>query len=363
MDVLERIKEQVENNPIIIYMKGTPQFPQCGFSSRGGCVAGLWREVCVRQSWRIRRSSKILPRFADWPTFPAGVYRWRADRRLRYHPGNARQWRPSRRQSAKRPENGRRNLPTADCPRTACPGERRPRVAFFVCAHVQYRVHAIFPSGRVAGIIRSHGKEVTWVRFFSSVTPVRYGIRATSCGCLRGPGLVCLVGQADSAGDGLCAGHRGGGEGAQCVVVLWSQRSIRSRWVHTEAAAGAGSQYRRDGDHRRYPERTFRSSSKRLQAVNLSDWRPGAHIRALSCWPTVSGHPERAAESGQPGETVVRQRVLKEALTSWGRGRQRGFHRWCDRRLLRVTSCTEAIDMGTQRCSAVRCSCLGSPHG
>ena len=34
MDVLERIKEQVESNKVIIYMKGTPQMPQCGFSSR-----------------------------------------------------------------------------------------------------------------------------------------------------------------------------------------------------------------------------------------------------------------------------------------------------------------------------------------
>ena len=34
MDVLERIKEQVESNPVILYMKGTPQMPQCGFSSR-----------------------------------------------------------------------------------------------------------------------------------------------------------------------------------------------------------------------------------------------------------------------------------------------------------------------------------------
>ncbi|MEM7564015.1 MAG: glutaredoxin domain-containing protein, partial [Pseudomonadota bacterium] len=34
MDVLERIKEQVETYPVIIYMKGTPQLPQCGFSSR-----------------------------------------------------------------------------------------------------------------------------------------------------------------------------------------------------------------------------------------------------------------------------------------------------------------------------------------
>jgi monothiol glutaredoxin len=32
MDVLERIKQQVEGNPVVVYMKGTPQLPQCGFS-------------------------------------------------------------------------------------------------------------------------------------------------------------------------------------------------------------------------------------------------------------------------------------------------------------------------------------------
>src|SRR3546814_5799656 len=34
MDALERIKKQVTDNPIIVYMKGTPDFPQCGFSAR-----------------------------------------------------------------------------------------------------------------------------------------------------------------------------------------------------------------------------------------------------------------------------------------------------------------------------------------
>ncbi|HNW79563.1 MAG TPA: monothiol glutaredoxin, Grx4 family, partial [Candidatus Competibacteraceae bacterium] len=34
MDALERIKEQVENNPVVIYMKGTPDAPRCGFSHR-----------------------------------------------------------------------------------------------------------------------------------------------------------------------------------------------------------------------------------------------------------------------------------------------------------------------------------------
>ena len=71
MDVLDRIKEQVENNPIMIYMKGTPQFPQCGFSSR--TVQAL-QECAVEFSYvnvladpDIRQN---LPRYANWPTFP-----------------------------------------------------------------------------------------------------------------------------------------------------------------------------------------------------------------------------------------------------------------------------------------------------
>ncbi|EHQ53821.1 glutaredoxin-like protein, partial [Ectothiorhodospira sp. PHS-1] len=34
VDALDRIRQQVEENPVIIYMKGTPQFPMCGFSNR-----------------------------------------------------------------------------------------------------------------------------------------------------------------------------------------------------------------------------------------------------------------------------------------------------------------------------------------
>jgi len=71
MDVLERIKGQVENNPIIIYMKGTPQFPQCGFSSRAAAALQDCGEkfayVNVLADPEIFEN---LPRFADWPTFP-----------------------------------------------------------------------------------------------------------------------------------------------------------------------------------------------------------------------------------------------------------------------------------------------------
>jgi len=71
MDVLDRIKEQVENNPIIIYMKGTPQFPQCGFSSRAAAAlqdcGAKFAYVNVLADPEIFEN---LPRFADWPTFP-----------------------------------------------------------------------------------------------------------------------------------------------------------------------------------------------------------------------------------------------------------------------------------------------------
>ncbi len=71
MDPLERIKEQVENNPIIIYMKGTPQFPQCGFSSRAAAALQDCGEkfayVNVLADPEIFEN---LPKFADWPTFP-----------------------------------------------------------------------------------------------------------------------------------------------------------------------------------------------------------------------------------------------------------------------------------------------------
>ena len=71
MDVLERIKQQVDSNPIIIYMKGTPQFPQCGFSAR---AANALQACNVEFAYvNVLADPEIfqnLPRFADWPTFP-----------------------------------------------------------------------------------------------------------------------------------------------------------------------------------------------------------------------------------------------------------------------------------------------------
>lgn len=71
VDVMGRIKEQVESNPVILYMKGTPQMPMCGFSMR--TVEALkacnqeFAFVNVIVDMEIREN---LHRYAEWPTFP-----------------------------------------------------------------------------------------------------------------------------------------------------------------------------------------------------------------------------------------------------------------------------------------------------
>lgn len=71
VDVLDRIKEVVEGSPVVIFMKGTPQFPMCGFSSRTAAAlqdCGIeFAHVNVLADQEIFQN---LPRYADWPTFP-----------------------------------------------------------------------------------------------------------------------------------------------------------------------------------------------------------------------------------------------------------------------------------------------------
>lgn len=71
MDILEIIDQQVKENPVILYMKGTPQMPQCGFSSR---AAQTLRACGVDFAYiNVLADPDIyenLPRYADWPTFP-----------------------------------------------------------------------------------------------------------------------------------------------------------------------------------------------------------------------------------------------------------------------------------------------------
>jgi monothiol glutaredoxin len=72
MDVQQRIKEQVAGHPVVLYMKGTPQFPQCGFSAAAmqilnACGAQDVFTVNVLEDAEIRQGIK---QFANWPTIP-----------------------------------------------------------------------------------------------------------------------------------------------------------------------------------------------------------------------------------------------------------------------------------------------------
>jgi monothiol glutaredoxin len=72
MPVLERIQSEIESHPIVLFMKGTPQFPMCGFSSRTSQALKLaganeFHSVNVLEDPEVRAN---LPRFSNWPTFP-----------------------------------------------------------------------------------------------------------------------------------------------------------------------------------------------------------------------------------------------------------------------------------------------------
>jgi monothiol glutaredoxin len=71
MDVLDRIREQVESHPVVIYMKGTPQFPQCGFSARAAeALKSCGEDFAYVNVLSDPEIFENLPRFANWPTFP-----------------------------------------------------------------------------------------------------------------------------------------------------------------------------------------------------------------------------------------------------------------------------------------------------
>jgi len=71
MDALERIRQQVTDNPIIIYMKGTPDFPQCGFSARATqALNACGVEYSFVNIYEDPEIYRALPKYANWPTFP-----------------------------------------------------------------------------------------------------------------------------------------------------------------------------------------------------------------------------------------------------------------------------------------------------
>ena len=71
MDIIETIKDQIANNTMLLYMKGSPNAPQCGFSAKAAqAVMGCGEKfayVDILQNPEIRAN---LPKYANWPTFP-----------------------------------------------------------------------------------------------------------------------------------------------------------------------------------------------------------------------------------------------------------------------------------------------------
>jgi monothiol glutaredoxin len=71
MDAIDRIKSQLAAAPVVLYMKGTPDFPQCGFSAQ--TVAALravgadFKHVNIFEEPELREA---LKRYSNWPTYP-----------------------------------------------------------------------------------------------------------------------------------------------------------------------------------------------------------------------------------------------------------------------------------------------------
>ena len=71
-DALQRIDQLVKSNDVVLFMKGTPQFPQCGFSGRAvqilkACGVNEFASVNVLADEEVRQSVK---EYANWPTIP-----------------------------------------------------------------------------------------------------------------------------------------------------------------------------------------------------------------------------------------------------------------------------------------------------
>jgi len=71
MDIEQEIKEQINSNPVLLYMKGSPDAPQCGFSSRATQLliscGKPFSFVDILSNPEIREN---LPKISNWPTFP-----------------------------------------------------------------------------------------------------------------------------------------------------------------------------------------------------------------------------------------------------------------------------------------------------
>lgn len=71
MNTVARIQRQIDEHKVLLYMKGSPDFPQCGFSAKVASIlqqlGSSFAYVDILANPDIRSE---LPKYADWPTFP-----------------------------------------------------------------------------------------------------------------------------------------------------------------------------------------------------------------------------------------------------------------------------------------------------
>ena len=71
MDVNDRIRKELGTAPVVLFMKGTPEFPQCGFSAQTASalrhLGAQFHHVNIFEDPELREA---LKRFSSWPTYP-----------------------------------------------------------------------------------------------------------------------------------------------------------------------------------------------------------------------------------------------------------------------------------------------------
>src|SRR5204862_7842050 len=71
MDVVGRMKAELSSSPVVLFMKGTPDFPQCGFSAQTvaalRAVGAEFKSVNIFEEPEMREA---LKRYSNWPTYP-----------------------------------------------------------------------------------------------------------------------------------------------------------------------------------------------------------------------------------------------------------------------------------------------------
>jgi len=71
MDVTDKIKAELAAAPVVLFMKGTPDFPQCGFSAQTAAalnaVGAKFKHVNIFEEPELREA---LKKYSNWPTYP-----------------------------------------------------------------------------------------------------------------------------------------------------------------------------------------------------------------------------------------------------------------------------------------------------